>query len=150
MTKSIYCSNSNCCNARKIIRGFNPEFQFENFGEFKRRLQFTPEQVACLTGRTIKTVKLWLNTDAPRWVYLLLYACSGRILDKEFTGWQIHEGKLYTGTRITRHRGFTPQEIEQYAWFKNYQRSLERENDELKKQLRLHNPAFVAGLRSVK
>ena len=150
MSKSIYCSKSNCCNARKIIRGFNPEFHFDDFRQFTHRLQFSPEQIACLTGRTKKTVQLWHNTDAPRWVYLLLYACSGRFLDKEFQGWQIHDGKLYTGTRITRHRGFSPQEIEQYAWFKNYLRTLQRDNEALKKELRLYNPGFIENMRAVK
>lgn len=111
-----------------IAAGFKPTFYYAGFAEYRRRLGFTRSDVAALVDKSAATVRRWDDQDtAPRWLYLLLYCCAGYLLDADFYGFQVIDGMLWTGTRITRNRGFTRAELTEYGFFREYTRTLERE-----------------------
>lgn len=130
---SIKKYNGKALKIISIYRGFRPVFRFNTFAEFRIRLGFTLKEVAELTDKSETTIKrLEKYNTAPGWLYLLLYTCAGYVLDKDFFGFQFLDGRLTTGTDITRNYGFTRAEITEYAFFRDYQRGLERERAHLK------------------
>ncbi len=118
-----------------ILSGYRPPFIYANFQEYTNKLGFDACNICQLTSRSPRTVRGWLAGDAPRWVYYYLYCCSGYIMHKHFHGFRVRDGELFTGTRITRNRGFSPAELTEYTFFHEYMYTLKTENERLKKLL---------------
>lgn len=113
---------------RALLSGFRPVFYYENFDDYRAKLGFSVVEIAALIDKSPATVKRYIDrNNAPQWLYLLLYVAAGYVLDKEFFGFSFSAGKLYTSTWITRNRGFTRQEITEYAFFMDYLRTLDNE-----------------------
>lgn len=121
-------NNEKRSTAAALAAGFRPAFYFETFGDYRQKLGFTLADVAEIAEKSLATVRRWeAQNDAPRWLWWLLYCCAGYVLDKDFYGFRIQHGKLWTGTRITHNDGFTRPELTEYAFFRQYTRTLERD-----------------------
>jgi len=127
-----------------ILKGFRPPFYYETFEEFYNKCGFSRNDISELTNRTIKTIRHWEYSDAPKEMYILIYAASGYFLSKAFYGFKITDNKLFTGTRITYSYGFVANEIMEYSFFRDYGRSLERQNTELRKLINKENMQVCA------
>ena len=71
--------------------------------------------------------------------YYYLYCCAGYIMHKNFRGFRVKDGELYTGSRITRNRGFSPGELTEYTFFHDYMYTLKNENERLELLLSEHD-----------
>lgn len=118
-----------------ILKGYRPDFIYINFRDYIEQLNLTPENVSELTKKSPRTVRDWLAKDAPRLIYLYLYCCSGYLMHKDFRGFKVHRGKLYTNTNIHRQRGFAPGVLNNYAFFHQFMHTLQKENEDLKQAL---------------
>lgn len=127
--------NDESLKVREINKGFRPPFMYFGFLEYYCKCGFTRLDVSQLTKKSIKTVKRWESSDAPKEIYMLLYACAGYVLCEAYYGFRFSEGLLYTGTRITYNYGFTASSIIEYSFFKDYVYTLESSNKALKQQL---------------
>lgn len=115
---------------RSLHSGFRPVFYYQTFDEYRARLGFTLEEIAALIDKSPATVRRYIDQNsAPRWLYLLLYAAAGYVFDSEFFGFSVYDGRLYTGTRITRNRGFTRPELTEYAFFMDLIRKQQNEKN---------------------
>ena len=119
-------------NIKMILGGYRPPFIYANFKEYINKLGFSAGDTCQLTSRSPRTIRGWIQNDnAPRWIYYYLYCCAGYILHEDFHGFRVKHGELYTGTRITRNRGFTPGELTEYTFFHDYMYTLKTENARL-------------------
>lgn len=118
---------------REILSGIRPDIELNDFHAFAFNMGFQPDDVSAICNRSPKTVKRWEADGAEPWAYLLLYACSGRVLNKNWHHYQFRDNELYTGSRITYNNGFTPAQLQEYTFYMQYLHDLKRENDRLRK-----------------
>lgn len=118
---------------RDILSALPQYIHDTDFHSFAFRLGFSPDDVATICNKSLKTVKRWEANGAEPWVYILLYACSGRILHEDWQSFQVKDGKLWTGSRITYNDGFKPAVIHNYTATLQYMKTLENENDRLRR-----------------
>ena len=120
----------------EILAGYRPPFIYADFQEYINKLGFTIAEVAKLTEKSERTVRNWIQFDAPRCTYYYLYCCAGYVLHKNFHGFQVKNGELFTHTRITRNKGFSVGELTEYAFFHDYMHNLKNRNEELELMLK--------------
>ncbi len=118
---------------RELLAAFPPHIETHDFHAFAFRLGFAPADVAAICNKSLKTVRKWEQADAPAWAYLLLYACAGYFLHKDWRTFRLHDGSLWTGSRITYNSGFKPAELHEYTFYRQYLTDIKRENDRLRK-----------------
>lgn len=119
---------------KDILSALPHHLETHDFHAFAFNLGFHAPDVAAICNKSLKTVKRWERSDAPPWVYLLLYACAGYFLHKDWQSFRIHDGALWTGSRITYNAGFKPAELHQYTFYRQYLNDLKQENDRLRRK----------------